>query len=84
MLLTPSSICWAVTAPADVIVAVVVPSLTVMVRAATTVKELVPVRPDTLPVVQAAVLLIALIFVLVNLAVDMLSAIIDPRIRVER
>jgi peptide/nickel transport system permease protein len=34
------------------------------------------------PVVQAAVLLIALIFVLVNLAVDMLNAIIDPRIRV--
>jgi peptide/nickel transport system permease protein len=34
------------------------------------------------PVVQAAVMLIALIFVLVNLAVDMLNAIIDPRIRV--
>src|SRR4029450_3014154 len=36
------------------------------------------------PVVQAAVLLIALIFVLVNLAVDMLNAIIDPRIRASR
>jgi peptide/nickel transport system permease protein len=34
------------------------------------------------PVVQAAVLLIALMFVLVNLAVDMLNALIDPRIRV--
>ena len=34
------------------------------------------------PVVQAAVMLIALMFVLVNLAVDMLNAIIDPRIRV--
>jgi peptide/nickel transport system permease protein len=34
------------------------------------------------PVVQAAVMLIALIFVLVNLAVDMLNAVIDPRIRV--
>ena len=34
------------------------------------------------PVVQAAVLLIALIFVVVNLAVDMLNAVIDPRIRV--
>jgi peptide/nickel transport system permease protein len=34
------------------------------------------------PVVQAAVMLIALMFVLVNLAVDMLNAVIDPRIRV--
>jgi peptide/nickel transport system permease protein len=34
------------------------------------------------PVVQAAVLLIALIFVLVNLVVDMFNAVIDPRIRV--
>jgi peptide/nickel transport system permease protein len=35
-----------------------------------------------IPVVQAAVLLIALMFVLVNLGVDVLNAFIDPRIRV--
>jgi peptide/nickel transport system permease protein len=35
-----------------------------------------------IPVVQAAVLLIALIFVLVNLAVDILNAFLDPRIRI--
>ncbi|MBV9532244.1 MAG: ABC transporter permease [Bradyrhizobium sp.] len=34
------------------------------------------------PVVQAAVLLIALMFVLVNLAVDILNAFLDPRIRI--
>jgi peptide/nickel transport system permease protein len=34
-----------------------------------------------IPTVQAAVLLIALIFVLVNLAVDLLNAYLDPRIR---
>ncbi len=35
-----------------------------------------------IPVVQAAVLLIALMFVLVNLAVDILNAFLDPRIRI--
>lgn len=35
-----------------------------------------------LPVVQAAVLLIALAFVLVNLAIDILNAYLDPRVRV--
>jgi peptide/nickel transport system permease protein len=35
-----------------------------------------------IPVVQATVLLIALMFVLVNLGVDVLNAFIDPRIRV--
>jgi ABC-type dipeptide/oligopeptide/nickel transport system permease component len=34
-----------------------------------------------IPTVQAAVLLIALIFVLVNLAVDLLNAYLDPKIR---
>lgn len=34
------------------------------------------------PVVQAAVLVIALAFVLVNLAIDILNALIDPRVRV--
>ncbi len=35
-----------------------------------------------IPVVQAAVLPIALMFVLVNLAVDVLNAFLDPRIRI--
>lgn len=35
------------------------------------------------PVVQGAVLIIALVFVLVNLIVDMLYAVIDPRIKYE-
>lgn len=35
------------------------------------------------PVVQGAVLIIALVFVLVNLVVDMLYAVIDPRIKYE-
>ena len=34
------------------------------------------------PVVQAAILIIALTFVLVNLAIDILNAFLDPRIRV--
>jgi peptide/nickel transport system permease protein len=33
------------------------------------------------PVVQGAVLLIALVFVLVNLAIDILNAFLDPRVR---
>ena len=33
------------------------------------------------PVVQGAVLLIALVFVLVNLAIDVLNAVLDPRVR---
>ena len=36
-----------------------------------------------LPVVQAAVLLIALSFVLVNLLTDILNAYLDPKIRIE-
>lgn len=35
------------------------------------------------PVVQGSILLIALVFVLVNLLVDMLYAVVDPRIRYE-
>ncbi len=34
------------------------------------------------PVVQAAILIIALAFVLVNLAIDILNALLDPRVRV--
>ena len=34
------------------------------------------------PVVQAAILIIALAFVLVNLAIDILNAFLDPRVRV--
>ena len=34
------------------------------------------------PVVQAAILIIALAFVLVNLAIDILNAYLDPRVRV--
>ena len=34
-----------------------------------------------LPVVQAAVLLIALAFVLVNLLIDILNAYLDPKVR---
>ena len=34
-----------------------------------------------LPVVQAALVIIALLFVFVNLAVDILYAVLDPRIR---
>ena len=59
MLLTPSSTCWPVSAPADVIVAVVVPSDTVKVLVAVTAKELVPVRPETPPVARAVVPVLA-------------------------
>ncbi len=40
------------------------------------------IRNQDFPVAQCAVLLLALIIVVVNLAVDLLVALIDPRIRV--
>ncbi|HKY61754.1 MAG TPA: ABC transporter permease subunit [Gemmatimonadota bacterium] len=37
-----------------------------------------------LPVIQGTVLFLAIVFVLVNLAVDLLSGMLDPRVRYER
>jgi peptide/nickel transport system permease protein len=40
------------------------------------------IRNQDFPVVQCAVLLLALIIVIVNLAVDLIVGLIDPRVRV--
>jgi ABC-type dipeptide/oligopeptide/nickel transport system permease component len=40
------------------------------------------IRNQDFPVVQCAVLLLALIIVVVNLAVDLVVGMIDPRVRV--
>jgi ABC-type dipeptide/oligopeptide/nickel transport system permease component len=40
------------------------------------------IRNQDFPVVQCAVLLLALIIVVVNLAVDLVVGLIDPRVRV--
>jgi hypothetical protein len=55
VLFTALMICWTVTLPAELTVAVVTPSLIVMVWAATTAKEEAPVRPETVPVLTAVV-----------------------------